>query len=162
MQLYLKTVWDHKRIGTPILLENFKWGFNQQGFFVINFDTKNHKYLDINLNGSTNYRITDDKQFWTQILTIETQETYKTKNCDLPAHSMEFYIEAENLKEKNLLDGSCLVVSSKWQYELVVVPYKYMYLKDSQVKGSAKRVFKNKPGTALNLNNNKVIPGSQF
>jgi hypothetical protein len=151
MKLYISSVVNEDP-SNPISIPVFKFGYNKEGYFSITFDTKNHKYLNIDADARTTVRYTEDNlRFCSIILTLESQEKYyefkgfkslwqeirwlfkypslgQWKNVlfpfyDFSKNRVEIHIEPENEAERDSLDGKLSVLALRWEYGLVFIPY---------------------------------------
>jgi hypothetical protein len=112
----------------PIKLEKFKFYLNEDGYAVISFDTKNHKYLDIDYNTSTNLRYDSDFEefpFHPRGFSIRTHEKYRheTNLTMLPVSRLMLWLEPDNEEEAEIIDGEVCILPSRGHYEIVIVPY---------------------------------------
>ena len=121
-QLEEQDIWNTQ----PILLKNFNIGKNSKGQYVINFKTENHKYLLVEYNMSGSSRITDGK--WARAITISTYETYDDGDgLKMPISRTNIWLEADNDEEDKLISGMMCILSEKWEYSLVLIPFEDFY-----------------------------------
>jgi hypothetical protein len=117
----------------PIKIHSFEFSLNEDGYVVITFGSKNHKYLDVRYNTSTNLRFYNDYKdapFRPRGLNVETQDRVqygaipaKPPYLRSPVSHLTIWLEPDNEKECEIIDGAACVLTCGWQYEIVIVPF---------------------------------------
>ena len=107
---------EYEDCAKPIVLENFRMWRDDRGILCLRFDTKNHKYLEIN---SSCY-ILD------RVIELHTGFTVNVKGMefDCPVSSLEIRLSPESKYEEDFVRPwtKLTVTPLKWEYELMLVP----------------------------------------
>ena len=115
----------------PIAIENIRIGKNKEGFVCISFDTKNHKYLDLNYSMWSSARVDEDgSNLGSKCLELLTQEQIPFKDDDgkkifeTAYSSLRIWLEPDTAEEADLLSGVMSYLPTKWSYEIAIMPYR--------------------------------------
>lgn len=123
----------------PIAISDFNLGLNPDGYVILTFKTDNHKYLDIQYRTSSSRRVNEDyadKPWSSRGIEICTHEEFKAGDYGdgtammLPVSRLIIWLEPDTLAEKEAIDGLMCVMPTKWQYEMIIVPYGKFYSDD--------------------------------
>jgi hypothetical protein len=115
---------------TPLVLENIECCKNKHGQWCVSFGSKNHKYLYVDYNTSTNF--IDEPLpvgLSAQGFTIETHEEFKDDDCELnlPCHSATLWLIPETKEECDELSGVAAICPTKWAYCACIVQFEDFY-----------------------------------
>jgi hypothetical protein len=141
-ELKLWGIYSREHAQLPIAISDFNLDLNPDGYAILTFKTDNHKYLDIQYRTSSSRRVDEDyknKPWSSQGIEISTHEEFKGgdygdgKAMMLPVSRLMIWLEPDTLAEKEAIDGMMCVIATKWQYEMIIVPYGKFY-SDSESK----------------------------
>jgi hypothetical protein len=120
---------DKEEGKTPIELENIKLSENKHGQIILSFNTKNHKYLDINYNTSSSHVDGEYCEFGSRGFVIETNDLFQPKELsfEIPESSLTLYLIPESDEEKQKLWGISAILPQKWSYVICIVPFEDFY-----------------------------------
>ena len=125
--------WDvYREDAKPIVLKNLFVEKNKDGHLVVSFETVNHKYLNLSYCTTSNRRKEENASYCVRGMTMETFEKYKdleTTGFDLrlPVSSTTLWFEPDTEEENILLQGVLAQVSSRWEYQTVIVPFENFF-----------------------------------
>ena len=123
----------------PIAISDINVELNEDGNVLITFKTNNHKYLNVEYNISTSARIDEDyknKPWSCKGLQISSHEEYQAsdygdgKPLMLPISRMVIWLEPDTQEEHDALSGIACDLASKWEYEIVILPFDKFYAPD--------------------------------
>lgn len=116
----------------PIEIENIEFYKNKKNQWVVYFDSKNHKYLDVKYNTTCSHIDGDYCKFGSaRGFEIETCESWKTSrkwddeeyDVELPEDRMRLFLIPESDEEDKELSGVAAILPNKWSYCICIVPY---------------------------------------
>ena len=123
----------------PISISDINVELNEDKNVLITFKTNNHKYLNVEYNISTSARIDEDyknKPWSCKGLQISSHEEYQAsdygdgKPLMLPISRMVIWLEPDTQEEHDALSGIACDLASKWEYEIVILPFDKFYASD--------------------------------
>lgn len=123
----------------PIALSDINVELNEDKNVLITFKTNNHKYLNVEYNISTSARIDQDyknKPWSCRGLQISSYEEYQDGELILgtpmmlPISRVTLWLEPDTQEENDAINGIACDLASKWEYEIVILPYDKFYASD--------------------------------
>lgn len=131
-QLKSWDIYPRKHAQLPIAISNFSLDLNADGYVVLSFKTANHKYLDVQYRTSSSRRIDEDyasKPWSSQGIEISTHEEFQSGDYGdgtaimSPVSRLMIWLEPDTLAEKQAIGGVVCVLPTKWEYQIIIVPY---------------------------------------
>ena len=123
----------------PLVLKNLEVYENKSGQICIQFETKNHKYLELSygMSSSCNMAPVDgededkwhNQALWSKAISIGSCNEVYWKGEDHKRHHFytNLWLVPESEEEMEKLSGIAVFLPSKWRYEICIVPYEDFY-----------------------------------
>ena len=150
MKYHLEKIRTHKtaKPEDKIVIENINVTQNERGQWLVDFASKNHKYLQVRYIMSSGHidrkpQYLDDGSLATcEAFVIDTHEEAQEDGFTLPLSSTVLWLIPETREECSAINGVAAIMATKWCYCCCIVAYND-FAPDDNNKNIGKR-FKQK------------------
>ena len=130
MRTLLEQRWQSPDIidDNKIKITGITIGKNEKGYWVVSFNSENHKYLEIAYSISGHVNKTNEFGQGFDICTYKEDPKQR-----IPEDNVTLWLIPESEEEKTEIDGTEALLALKWSYSAVIVPYSHFWVKEEDI-----------------------------